>query len=264
MQRPCLSVGFGHHRLRTYRGAVVDRLGPPHRWTASPLLLGLRRLPQLLRDLLAVILHPARRLVLRKTPPPAGKTLRGTLLAGLLRGVILIGHHLPHTLPVLYQEEAHSAFIHEPGELVGGNDRIAAREPSERDYWRGLIGVQDDRGRAHGVCGSNQVPGVAPVGLKVVHQYWVGGITASPGPTSRSTTRPTPGRSLNSLGTGGPHPPAPLPRRVGGPRRGGDEKGQYPYGHHTRRVNAYVQPWSQAQDDQRHRCHQAQPYDHGR
>src|SRR5215218_6881889 len=117
------------HRLRTSRGAGVER--PVSTRTASPFCL--RRLPLLLRDLLAVVLHPGHRLVARAARRAAGTPGFG--------------------LPVRYHEETHGAFLHQAGDLLGAKDRVVAFEAGEVDHF--LVGVQDNRGRAHSAVGSD-------------------------------------------------------------------------------------------------------------
>jgi hypothetical protein len=60
------------------------------------------------------------------------------LPAGLLRENTR--HHLRHRrLPLWYQEETYSAFVHEIGELLSAEDRIDTVVATERDHW--LVGA---------------------------------------------------------------------------------------------------------------------------
>src|SRR3954453_1690112 len=96
--------------LRSSRTAVVEPPGPS-RWSPSTLPLGLR-LPQLLRDFLAVVLDPVRRPVLRGAGPRAGTARMTPPRRRPIAGHSLVPHLL-HALPVRHQEEAHRAFVHE-------------------------------------------------------------------------------------------------------------------------------------------------------
>src|SRR5919202_1012404 len=133
-----------------------------------------------------VFLCPFVRPVLRESALWAraapGAALRRAASGGSAISGLPLGPHLLHALPVRHQEEAHGAPIHEVGELPGGNDRVDDVVSPERDH--GLVGVQDDRGRAHGVGGYNQVLGAALVGLQVLYQCEV----CVPAGTARTTT----------------------------------------------------------------------------
>src|SRR5215203_1122815 len=121
------------HRLRTSRGAGVERPVSTRTASRAALPFCLRRLPLLLRDLLAVDLHPGHRLVARAARRAAGTPGFG--------------------LPVRYHEETHGAFLHQAGDLLGAKDRVVAFEAGEVDHF--LVGVQDNRGRAHSAVGSD-------------------------------------------------------------------------------------------------------------
>src|SRR5215217_2159925 len=137
MVRPSIRPGYllhacVRHRLRTSRGAGVERPGSTRTAARAALPFCLRRLPLLLRDLLAVILNPGHRFVAR---------------AARRSGTPGLG------LPVRYHEEAYGAFVHQAGDLLGAKDRVVAFEAGKVDHF--LVGVQDNRGRAHSAVGSD-------------------------------------------------------------------------------------------------------------
>src|SRR5215212_5119393 len=136
--RPSIRPGYllhacVRHRLCTSRGAGVERPVSTRTAARAALPFCLRRLPLLLRDLLAVILNPGHRLVARAARRAAGTPGFG--------------------LPVRYHEETHGAFLHQAGDLLGAKDRVVAFEAGEVDHF--LVGVQDNRGRAHSAVGSD-------------------------------------------------------------------------------------------------------------
>src|SRR3712207_6291964 len=133
---------------------------------------------------------------------------------------------------LLYHEEAHGGLVHEICKPLDAEDPVAPRESAER--YHGLVGVQDYGAGNAGIYSSDQVLGLALVGLQVIHQ----GIDIA-------TLATEPARQLTGLcpRTGGRRSGfGAVPHRGGGPDRRGEEEGPYPQAYRGQRVAAYPRP----------------------